>query len=84
MHFLIWETLSSNLMYVAACYFVGTGMCHNMVGPLQRYYRHIKKGVSYVNKPFYELLSEKKINHFFTSFKIITLFHHAFCYETAK
>ena len=37
MHFLIWETLSSNLMYVAACYLVGTGMCHNMVGLLQHY-----------------------------------------------
>ena len=24
MHFLIWETLSFNLMYVAACYPVGT------------------------------------------------------------
>ena len=35
MHFLIWETLSFNLMYVAACYPVGTGMCHNMVGLLQ-------------------------------------------------
>ena len=38
MHFLIWETLSFNLMYVAACYLVGTGMCHNMVGLLQHYY----------------------------------------------
>ena len=37
MHFLIWETLSFNLMYVAACYLVGTGMCHNMVGLLQHY-----------------------------------------------
>ena len=24
-------------MYVAACYLVGTGMCHNMVGLLQHY-----------------------------------------------
>ena len=24
-------------MYVAACYPVGTGMCHNMVGLLQHY-----------------------------------------------
>ena len=37
MHFLIWETLSFNLMYVAACYLVGTGMCHNMLGLLQHY-----------------------------------------------
>ena len=37
MHFLIWETLSFNLMYVAACYLAGTGMCHNMVGLLQHY-----------------------------------------------
>ena len=37
MQFLIWETLSFNLMYVAACYLVGTGMCHNMVGLLQHY-----------------------------------------------
>ena len=37
MHFLIWDTLSFNLMYVAACYLVGTGMCHNMVGLLQHY-----------------------------------------------
>ena len=37
MHFLIWETLSFNLIYVAACYPVGTGMCHNMVGLLQHY-----------------------------------------------
>ena len=37
MHFLIWETLSFNLIYVAACYLVGTGMCHNMVGLLQHY-----------------------------------------------
>ena len=39
MHFLIWETLCFNLMYVAACYLVGTGMCHNMVGLLQYYIR---------------------------------------------
>ena len=39
MHFLIWETLSFNLVYVAACYLVGTGMCHNMVGLLQHYKR---------------------------------------------
>ena len=37
MHFLIWETLSFNLMYVAACYLVGTSMCHNTVGLLQHY-----------------------------------------------
>ena len=37
MHFLIQEILSFNLMYVAACYLVGTGMCHNMVGLLQHY-----------------------------------------------
>ena len=37
MHFLIWETLNFNLIYVAACYLVGTGMCHNMVGLLQHY-----------------------------------------------
>ena len=37
MHFLIQETLSFNLIYVAACYLVGTGMCHNMVGLLQHY-----------------------------------------------
>ena len=37
MHFLIRETLSFNLIYVAACYLVGTGMCHNMVGQLQHY-----------------------------------------------
>ena len=37
MHFLIRETLSFNLIYVAACYLVGTGMCHNMVVPLQHY-----------------------------------------------
>ena len=37
MHFLIWETLSFNLIYVAACYLMGTGMCHNMVGLLQHY-----------------------------------------------
>ena len=37
MHFLLWETLSFNLIYVAACYLVGTGMCHNMVGLLQHY-----------------------------------------------
>ena len=35
MHFFIRETLSFNLIYVAACYLVGTGMCHNMVGLLQ-------------------------------------------------
>ena len=39
MHFLIRETLSFNLLYVAACYLVGTGMCHNMVGLLQHYIR---------------------------------------------
>ena len=38
MHFLIRETLSFNLIYVAACYLVGTGMCHNMVGLLQHYF----------------------------------------------
>ena len=38
MHFLIRETLSFSLIYVAACYLVGTGMCHNMVGLLQHYY----------------------------------------------
>ena len=27
-------------------------------------YRHIQIGILYVNKPFYELLSEKKFNHF--------------------
>ena len=43
MHFLIWETLSFNLMYVAVCYLVGTGMCHNMVGLLQHYYKKVKK-----------------------------------------
>ena len=37
--FFIRETLSFNLIYVAACYLVGTGMCHNMVGLLQHYYR---------------------------------------------
>ena len=37
MHFLIRETLSFYLIYVAACYPVGTGMCHNMVGLLQHY-----------------------------------------------
>ena len=37
MHFLIRETLSFNLIYVVACYLVGTGMCHNMVGLLQHY-----------------------------------------------
>ena len=37
MHLLIRETLSFNLVYVAACYPVGTGMCHNMVGLLQHY-----------------------------------------------
>ena len=37
MHFLIRETISFNLIYVAACYPVGTGMCHNMVGLLQHY-----------------------------------------------
>ena len=41
MLFLIWETLSFNLMYVAACYLVGTGMCHNMVGLLQHNYTRI-------------------------------------------
>ena len=46
-------------------------------------YRHIKIGVLYVNKPLYDLLSEK-IQSFFIFFKIITLFHNAFCYETAK
>ena len=34
MHFLIRETLTFSLIYVAACYLVGTGMCHNMVGLL--------------------------------------------------
>ena len=38
MHFLIQETLSFNLIYVAACYLVGTGMCHNRVGLLQHYH----------------------------------------------
>ena len=47
-------------------------------------YRHIQIGILYVNKPFYELLSEKKINHFSHFFKIITLFHNAFFYETTK
>ena len=41
MHFLIWETLSFDLMYVAACYLMGTGMCHNMVGLLQHYVKCI-------------------------------------------
>ena len=40
MHFLLQETLSFNLIYVAACYLVGTGMCHNMVGLLQHYAVH--------------------------------------------
>ena len=31
------KALSFNLIYVAACYPVGTGMCHNMVGLLQHY-----------------------------------------------
>ena len=44
-------------------------------------YIHIQIGILYVNKPFYELLSEKKIQSFSTFFKIITLFHNAFCYE---
>ena len=39
MHFLILETLSFNLIYVVACYLVGTGMCHNMVGLLQHYHQ---------------------------------------------
>ena len=43
MHFLIRETLSFNLIYVAACYLVGTGMCHNMVGLLQHYYHFIAR-----------------------------------------
>ena len=42
-------------------------------------YRHIQIGALYANKLFYELLSEKK--SFFTFFKIITLFHNAFCYD---
>ena len=37
MQFLAPKTLSVNLIYVAACYPVGTGMCHNMVGLLQHY-----------------------------------------------
>ena len=47
-------------------------------------YRHIQIGILYVSKPFDELLSEKKFNHFSHFIKIITLFHNAFCYETAK
>ena len=34
-------------------------------------YRHIQIGVSYVNKPFYELLSEKKFNHFLHLSKLL-------------
>ena len=46
MHFLLGETLSFNLIYVAACYLVGTGMCHNMVGLLQHYYHsHQEKNI---------------------------------------
>ena len=49
MHFLIRETLSFNLIYVAACYLVGNGMCQNMVGLLQHYkvYLHgeVKKNI---------------------------------------
>ena len=41
MLFLIPETLSFNLIYVAACYLVGTGMCHNMVGLLQHYLHNV-------------------------------------------
>ena len=37
MQFCTLKTLSFNLIYVAACYPVGTGMCHNMVGLLQHY-----------------------------------------------
>ena len=49
MHFLIWETLSFNLIYVAACYLVGTGMCHNMVGLLQHYVRLMDSAVTVLN-----------------------------------
>ena len=37
-------------------------------------YRHIQIGVSYVNKPFYELLSEKKsiIFYIFQNYYIIS------------
>ena len=48
MHFLIWETLSFNLIYVAACYPVGTGMCHNMVGLLQHYNPFMPNGILYL------------------------------------
>ena len=44
MHFLIRETPSFYLIYVAACYLVGTGMCHNMVGLLQHYYMNHFQG----------------------------------------
>ena len=46
MHFLIRETLSFNLVYVAACYLVGTGMCHNMVGLLQHYIGFLRQQTS--------------------------------------
>ena len=31
------KNLSFDLIYVAACYPVGTGMCHNMMGLLKHY-----------------------------------------------
>ena len=37
-------------------------------------YRHIEIGVMYVNKPLYELLSEKKFNHFSYFSKLLHYF----------
>ena len=37
-------------------------------------YRHIQIGVLYVNEPFYELLSEKKFNHFSHFSKLLHYF----------
>ena len=41
-------------------------------------YIHIQIGVLYVNKPFYELLSEKNINHFSHFSKLLHYFIKSF------
>ena len=63
MHFLIRETLSFNLIYVAACYLVGTGMCHNMVGLLQHYTGYL--GMGFCDK--YKNLMSCPMNYIFYS-----------------
>ena len=84
MHFsLIRETLSFNLMYVAACYLVGTGMCHNMVGLLQHY-------KCLLMKPFHDYIIEAKeiykirMEVSVANLKRVSIFSAFFFYERLK